>query len=927
MLAGWLGYQTLTSVWNAQSTQALRESTRQVGAQVLGRLQVADTLLSSWPVPSEASDIRRLPGAERIFRGTFWIDSSGVAHIGSGEDARDARWPALIRQAAQRPGVAVVQGEGGRMTQRSLLLLRSMTGPDAPQVWLARETPQGTWVAEVAPDHLWEPLSDAGGRAHWRVLDAQRRLLAQAGASVREMHPLREHRWTLFLGGEFGAGDWWIEQQTAASELTVAGLPLADQALTYGAIVVLFVGLLSLTQIRRTLAPLQALIDGTQRLANRERAAQVPVLGDDEFGLLARSFNRMSGRIESQIRSLEALGGIDRAIVSGQALPEVLDLLLQQVVARTGARLAAVVRVPDRSDLGRGASWRRQTLLMQWRRAPDEDSVRGHRGLEPCLLEEADRPLWSALHEPLSWPPAEASAMGWQHRLPGGAGLSWWACPARWSEGGRALLLLGFDEAPSARRQHEATDLRDRLSVALAAHEREQTLHWRAQHDDLTGLLNRHGLSERMNLCLSAPQPPMPLALMFVDLDHFKDVNDTLGHEMGDRLLQQAAERVVAVVPSRAIVARAGGDEFVIALPTTDEEAAADVARRLCERLAVPFQCSGHTLHLGASVGIAVAPQHGRDRATLMRHADMAMYQAKQAGRGRSAVFAETLDHDMSERSRLLADLRRAVDTAGEIVLHYQPRVDARDGTIRSAEALVRWQHPELGLLAPGRFIALAEESDLIDVLGLCVLRLACAQMARWRAEGVGLERVSVNVSPRQLASGRLVDEVEQALADHGLDAQALELEITESLLVGDAQPACDQLQRLRDRGVLIALDDFGTGYSSLATLRTLPVDVMKVDRAFVKDLGQDESALAVTRTILTLARSLNKHTVAEGMETAEQARLLQDLGVDEMQGFWFSKPVPPEVLAAMPAVGRAGVGAQPVPARAGREQGVVQPA
>jgi diguanylate cyclase len=313
----------------------------------------------------------------------------------------------------------------------------------------------------------------------------------------------------------------------------------------------------------------------------------------------------------------------------------------------------------------------------------------------------------------------------------------------------------------------------------------------------------------------------------------------------------------------------------------------------------VPFSLGGREHFLGASIGIALAPVHGDNRTDLLRHADMAMYTAKDAGRGRHAMFEEPLDARLLERSALLADLRQAAERR-EFVLHFQPRVCVADGRIVSAEALIRWRHPTRGLLAPSVFIPLAEESDLIEVIGLWVIRAACAQLARWRREGVPLQRLSVNVSPRQLQSGRLMEDVEAALVQHGVPWNMLELEVTESLLVGDARLASEQLGRLRERGVLIALDDFGTGYSSMATLRNLPIDVMKVDRAFIQDLSEDPSALAVTRAILTLAQALGKHTVAEGIETQAQADTLRQLGCDEFQGFLFSKAVPAAEFAAL---------------------------
>ena len=438
-------------------------------------------------------------------------------------------------------------------------------------------------------------------------------------------------------------------------------------------------------------------------------------------------------------------------------------------------------------------------------------------------------------------------------------------------------------------------DEQDRLLGGLQRAElRERGLTWQAGHDDLTGLLNRNGLHQLLDARLGDPEAsePAELALLFIDLDHFKSVNDSLGHGLGDELLRQAADRIEACVPARSPVARPGGDEFVVVLEAADAADAAEVATAICRRMALPFQVGGREHFLGASIGIALAPLHGRSRSVLMRHADMAMYSAKEGGRGRHAMFEEPLDARLHERGALLADLRQAV-ARRELLLHYQPRVAAADGGIRSAEALVRWQHPGRGLVPPGVFIPLAEESDLIESIGSWVLDEACRQLALWRRQGRVLDRLSVNVSPRQLQSGRLVDEVEAALLRHGVPWRQLELEVTESLLVGDARQASAQLAELRQRGVLIALDDFGTGYSSLATLRDLPIDVMKVDRAFVRDLGSDASAQAITRAILTLAQSLGKHSVAEGIEGEAQAAALRQLGCDELQGYLFGRPMP----------------------------------
>lgn len=427
----------------------------------------------------------------------------------------------------------------------------------------------------------------------------------------------------------------------------------------------------------------------------------------------------------------------------------------------------------------------------------------------------------------------------------------------------------------------------------------------RAAHDSLTGLANRRALHDRLDALLATPQAT-GVAVLFVDLDHFKDINDGLGHEAGDELLCQAGERLRACVPSGAVVARQGGDEFVLVLPGSDENAACAVARDVVRRLGQPFSVRGGHHLLGASVGVALAPLHGRTRDDILRCADIAMYAAKSAGRGQFAVFSSALDAAARDRVRLQGELRHALEH-GEFVVYYQPRISPVDGRISSAEALVRWQHPDRGLLLPGEFIAMAEESTLIEDLGAWVLDEACAQMARWRRQGVHLRRLSVNVSPRQLTSGNLPEQVWATLSRHALPAEALELEMTESSLVGNAREACAQLTELRNRGVSIALDDFGTGYSSMAALRQLPIDVMKIDRAFVKDIGQHGSdgdgALAIIRAIVAMAQSLHLLLVAEGVESEAQAAVLKEMGCNEFQGFLYSEPLAAGLFALQPGL------------------------
>ena len=443
--------------------------------------------------------------------------------------------------------------------------------------------------------------------------------------------------------------------------------------------------------------------------------------------------------------------------------------------------------------------------------------------------------------------------------------------------------------------------------------EYEARIHRLAYFDSLTGLANRRGFMERLEREIRrARQNKWRLAVLFLDLDRFKSINDTLGHAAGDALLQQAAERLRAITRPGDIVAhdseslgaaelaRLGGDEFTVLLPTIARpDDALLIAERIRASMSVPFRIDGQVLGVTTSIGIAVLPDDGGDAATLIKHADTAMYDAKASGRNGCRYYNPALTAEAVHRVELEAGLRRAL-ARDEFVLMYQPQVEVRDGRIATVEALVRWQTPDGRLVPPLEFIPFAEECGLIDAIGAWVLRRACCDAARWQARGLDL-RVAVNLSPLQFRATGLLDRVCEALAESGLPAARLELEITESALMADNAATHATLDALRALGTGIALDDFGTGYSSLSYLKRLPLGKLKIDRSFVRGLPDDVDNLAIVRAILALSRHLGFRITAEGIETAAQAELLSALEADSLQGYRFSRAVPAmeiEVLA-----------------------------
>ena len=440
----------------------------------------------------------------------------------------------------------------------------------------------------------------------------------------------------------------------------------------------------------------------------------------------------------------------------------------------------------------------------------------------------------------------------------------------------------------------------------------EQELAFLAYHDKLTGLPNRQMFEELLSLAIArAKRNDLAVAVLFVDLDDFKLVNDNLGHAAGDQLLQQVAERLRAAVRETDIVARQGGDEFLILLsdmervresPLHSERenpqlVAEAAAGRICDSLAAPMSVAGAETYVSGSIGISLYPTVASDVHTLLKHADAAMYQSKRALPGGFMVFSPTA-HASQDRFALATGLRRAVELR-QWELHYQPLMDLRDARMMGVEALVRWRDPQGGLVPPGDFIPLAEEMGLIAAIGDWVLESLCAQGRSWRDAGLRLE-LNFNLSPRQLWQSDLVKRIMEHLHEAGVDPGDVVIEVTESAAMTDPERTQRILTDLHDRGLRLAIDDFGTGHSSLARLKHLPIETLKIDRSFVRDLPDDRDAAAMVRAMIQLADGLGIRALGEGIETEDQWRFLQDAGCTLGQGFLFSRPVPAEEIPGL---------------------------
>ncbi|NLS19996.1 EAL domain-containing protein [Rhizobium sp. P40RR-XXII] len=436
--------------------------------------------------------------------------------------------------------------------------------------------------------------------------------------------------------------------------------------------------------------------------------------------------------------------------------------------------------------------------------------------------------------------------------------------------------------------------------IAISRHRAEARIGFLADHDPLTGMANRAFLDQKLTRAMqTADSAGSEIALAFLDLDNFKLVNDSLGHSVGDQLLKIVADRISELTTDKAAVARIGGDEFVLILEQTDIESCLGRLSAIREAVARPIVLNNIELRVTCSIGVASYPSHGMTAGELLASADMAMYRAKELGRDGIALFTSEMAASVRRKLARTDELRQAL-VRDELVLHYQPQVDVQTGRIVAVEALVRWKHPSEGLVYPGDFITLAEETGLIMPIGEWVLQTACRQARVWQDKGLEPIRISVNVSARQFQEKRLVETVATALSESELDPTWLELEITETLIMKDLAGSVARMHELAKLGVKFAIDDFGTGYSSLSALKRFPLSRLKIDRSFITDIPRDTDDMAITSAIISLAQKLGLEVIAEGVETEEQARFLVDRGCNEIQGYFYSRPVDEERFKSM---------------------------
>ena len=714
---------------------------------------------------------------------------------------------------------------------------------------------------------LWSLLvADTGkpddGSADW-IIDGEAYLAA---------------RWQLFMDGEYGQSPLDIVALQPRSYALRSGADFRRVFPPALALVLVLVGVLSISLIGRSLEPLNKLTRFAERLAAGHFSSRVHIKTNDEFASLGGAFNNMASQLGRQIGAIKAMSKIDQMILSGAAIDEVAEDLAGHLIRLTGYRAAAVIfRDLSDPDSAKMISCSAQECFHERIPMPREF------GRKRCKLR----------HEELA--DVSNAAAPYKKRILSFGSRYALVIPVILQLEVRGIVVIGsesiIEKGDSGLKL--SIDLAGRLAVAFASAEREEALYRQANFDELTGLPNRQLLKDRLaQHLIHSRRENHSGAMLFIDLDRFKEINDVFGHSIGDVVLSQTAERILAEVEDTYTVARLGGDEFVIVIPNvTDNKTVRVIAERILVRLTEAFSVGGTEHRLSASIGIVVFPEDGGSVETLLKNADAAMYRAKDSGRSRFEFFNKKLNAESRRKIKMERDLRNAFE-AGELRLHYQPQFELANGVLCGAEALLRWHHDDMGDISPAEFIPLAEETDLIVDIGRWVIEQCCIDLRIILDMGLHPGSMSVNVSARQLSKAGFADDVFASLRRHEIHTGYLQLEITETTVAQNRDTATAILNRLQKTGVQVAIDDFGTGYSSLSYLQQLPFDFIKMDKSFVDVIGTSKNSDNICRTIVRMAHEMGKKVTAEGVETRVQADFLTKIGCDHVQGFLFSKPL-----------------------------------
>lgn len=842
-----VGYRMVTAELREHASENLRMAAKSYGLLVFSRLQQAQALLRNEAERQLASDLQ-----ESALRGTV---------LGSVTIVRAERIASAEQFVAPPAPVLKVSRVGAR-----------------PVVELSATVAAAnraiTMVGQVDSAFLWDHDAVAMPFEALCVFDRAGQRLHCTNEQLAGQDVVTSD-WPLFLRQSYGADDWIVRTYEVAGG-GHATLRAFGTLLSAGAALAIIGGLLlSAIQIRRSHQPLLALTEAARRIGRMRFTEKVSINTRDEYARLGRAFNVMGSRLQEQFSLLATLARVDRRILSRASGTSILNVLLPKLPRMLGCRAAGILLLDAQGSAqfswARRHGSRRRVIGAEVRR---EELVRllGGRAATRLHAEGGD-PVAMQMLRAIGMSEALLASISVDGEL-------------------RGVLLVGYANArPWRQASRNVIGVAQRIAVAIRNEERERTLLQQAYYDALTGLPNRALFRDRLHRELTQSQERgTGGALLFIDIDGFKHVNDSLGHSVGDELLASLGGRIAACCRPADTLARLGGDEFAIIAPEATVADCLRLTEAMFEALRLPLQLQEIKYVAAASVGIAMYPQDGASAEALLRNADLAMYRAKTNSRGQVQFFKEEMNREATRRLEIEHRLRAALLEDG-LSVHFQPIVRSQDGTVVGAEALVRWFPAAGPAIPPAHFIPIAEDTGLITRLGGWVMNEACRCLRAWRDAGIRLSYVAVNVSTRQLTDPGFVATVVDALHRHGLEGHSLEIEVTESILAKNTESMSGTLLRLREHGVRVAMDDFGTGYSSMAMLGKLPIDVVKIDRSFVNDCVQNPQARALIQALIGVGHALDKEVVVEGVESDAQRRALEQMGCERMQGYLFAQP------------------------------------
>ena len=903
-----LSFTQISAQSNKQSYEQSRIVCKAIGMDLYRRLTMThDELMSIG-----RSLTREPPAGTNIAAGSIQhiapdfdaltlLTSDGRKSYLRGQLEQIPKLDAVQRQQLAR-GKTIIQTQNSLDSHLDILLIQSLNDKQAVS---------GLLIGKLNSDFIWavdELLPPANDLL---IISPTGIVLHSTRPSLRSMLPSLSKLLATSISGHFqwrldgennNASYWSVFTQDlfASSNLIVAVSQPEAQALApinnftsiYVSLLVLAIlgiSFIAAKQIRKKLVPLTILHNATRNIASGNFSEQVNITSDDEFAALGNAFNAMAGHLDTQFTSLATMAEIDRLILSSFDARFIISTVLGRAGELTPCSEAAILEI-DGND--------RYSARLSLHRNSGDAHIEEHqvRLADDDIHQLHNNPLHLQCNIGSNCPPYLKMFIkdGSQATL----------IPTFIKDSLSSVLIFVYEHPLT--NDEELNSLRkfaNHVAVALSNAGWEERLYHQAHYDNLTNLPNRVLLNESLENAISLAQAKhSEVGVLFLDLDRFKLVNDSLGHGAGDLMLKKVADILLGQIRSIDTVARFGGDEFVIVIPDVDggsdpEFTLGAVATKIFKAAQNEFAIDRQIMHPKMSIGIARYPKDGLTPDELIKNADTAMYQAKSKGRARYEFFALELNRAASHRLQLEQDLRHALAN-NEFLLHYQPKVDCNNGSLLGAEALIRWIHPQRGVISPAEFIGLAEETGLIRDIGAWVISDVCRQIVAWRTAGLDPVPIAVNVSPQQFQEDNFTISLAEILRWNQLEPAMLELEVTETTVMVDTENSIAKLNKIQNMGLRISMDDFGTGYSSLSYLRRLPIHTLKIDQSFIAAFSEESDTHAIVDATIILAHKLGLKVIAEGVETEAQKRLLQDMRCDVLQGYLISKPLAAELFA-----------------------------